>query len=36
MDYYTEIKFYQHAEDEMLLIAHQLNQLKAEIFKFKL
>ena len=36
MEYYTEIKFYEHAEDEMLLIAYQLNQLKAEIFKFKL
>lgn len=36
MEYYTEIKFYEEAEDEMLLIEYQLNQLKAEIFKFKL
>jgi outer membrane protein TolC len=36
MEYYMEIKFYEEAEDEMLQIEHQLNQLKAEIFKFKL
>lgn len=36
MEYYMEIKFYEEAEDEMLQIEYQLNQLKAKIFKYKL
>lgn len=36
MEFYIELKFYQQAEDEMLQMEYQLNQLSAEIFKFKL